>query len=306
MENINQKQKIMQTSKISSWTRVRPWLIILSALPVWIIVVIAFQILIGGLIAISIGENFFATQKVNQFPILWGLISLVIMTVSSVGVSKLYWVNILKYKFPDIGFTGKSLMIRELLYGLIVGVILQVSVFITLLYTHQIEIENISFSASYFLFYLVIYIGVAFNEELFFRGYLLGATMLKANKYVMLLIFAFVFSLVHFITNSVSLIPVLNIFLGGILLGIYFIHTKRLWFSISLHFFWNFIMGPVFGSGVSGQESDNSIMTLKLTGEDWMTGGEFGFEGSIIMTVVLTILILLIEILYRKNKLPSS
>lgn len=304
VNKFNSKIKLMESSITSFWTRLKPWIIILSALPAFFIVAAVFQVLVGGLLALSIGENFTALEEVSlQLPMLWELLARTIMAVSSVVIVIIYWVKIFKNNFLDIGFTGKKLIWKELLYGLIVGVLLQVSIFCILVFTGQIEVESINFSIVWLLFYLVIYLEVGFWEEFMFRGYLLGTTMKRANKYFMLILFAFVFSLLHFLSNELSLLPAINIFLAGIVLGIYYIHTKRLWFSISLHFTWNFLLGPVLGSGVSGHATEHSLVTIKLVGADWITGGDFGFEGSILMTFILVVLILVLELkLRRKSK----
>ncbi len=186
--------------------------------------------------------------------------------------------------------------------GFLTGIFLLGVIFTVLLLSHQIEVTTVQFSLKYFLVYIFIYLVVAFNEELLFRGYLLGTTMKLANKYTVLLLFASLFSLVHFLSNEFEPLPIINIFLAGIILGIYYIHTNRLWFSIALHFSWNFFQGPVFGSNVSGSSRGHSIITQELLGQNWITGGDFGFEGSIIMTIVLIPLILFLEIYLRKQK----
>ena len=42
-----------------------------------------------------------------------------------------------------------------------------------------------------------------------------------------------------------------------------------------------FLSGSIFGFEVSGIESE-SIINQSVTGSDYITGGEFGFEGSLL------------------------
>jgi len=110
-----------------------------------------------------------------------------------------------------------------------------------------------AFNLSDLLYSLLLFIVVAFTEEIAFRGYILNNLMQSTNRWIALTISAFGFALFHF-TNpgGDSILPMLNIFAAGFLLGINYIYTKNLWFAISLHFAWNFFQGPILGYEVSG------------------------------------------------------
>jgi uncharacterized protein len=61
--------------------------------------------------------------------------------------------------------------------------------------------------------------------------------------------------------------------------------TKSLPLCMGVHMGWNFTQGAVFGSAVSGT-STGSWLKGSFTGPDWLTGGAFGVEGSVV-TVLL-------------------
>ena len=75
-----------------------------------------------------------------------------------------------------------------------------------------------------------------------------------------------------------------NIFLAGMTLGIIYIHYDQIWAPIGWHAGWNFFQGPFYGFEVSGLPID-SAFTLIEKGPDFLTGGAFGFEGSILATI---------------------
>jgi membrane protease YdiL (CAAX protease family) len=129
-------------------------------------------------------------------------------------------------------------------------------------------------------------VAVAFMEELVFRGYLLNNLMQSVNKWLALLITALLFAVVHISNPDVTILPVLNVFVAGLLLGINYIYTKNLWFSIFFHFIWNVFQGPVLGYEVSGFDMP-FILEQNLEGPALLTGGEFGFEGSIICLLLI-------------------
>lgn len=133
---------------------------------------------------------------------------------------------------------------------------------------------------------------IALEEEIIFRGYLLNNLMDSMNKWTALGIGTLLFVLVHLGNQHLNVIALINLVAGGILLGINFMYTRNLWFSILFHFSWNFIQGPVLGYQVSGIEG-HSLWQMEIAGNPLLTGNGFGFEGSVIATVVLIIGILL-------------
>jgi uncharacterized protein len=150
---------------------------------------------------------------------------------------------------------------------------------------------SINADANAVLIELVIMVVVAFVEELLFRGYILNNLMTSMNKWIALLISAVLFGLVHGTNPGVTVFAVANVFLAGIFLGLNYIFTKNLWFGIFFHFAWNFLQGPILGYEVSGLKLQ-SMFQQSLTGPDLWTGGPFGFEGSALCPVLLTVSIL--------------
>lgn len=142
------------------------------------------------------------------------------------------------------------------------------------------------FDASNFFSILTLILLLAVSEEFVFRGYLLNNLMESFNKWTALLVSALLFTIAHSLNPHLGPIALINIFLGGLLLGINFIYTKTLWFAIGFHFGWNFIQGYILGYPISGLNWD-TMLQQELKGHAVMTGDSFGFEGSVIATVVL-------------------
>ncbi len=162
------------------------------------------------------------------------------------------------------------------------------------------QFDSYSLSVSFLLFVIV-----ALNEELLFRAYILNNLMSSMNKYYALLLSSVIFSLFHSLNFNLSLIAIVNLILAGILLGSTYIFTKNIWFPVSLHLFWNFFQGPIIGYAVSGQKIA-SLYNIKLAGNNYINGGDFGFEGSIICTALVVITIVFIfRYFYNKTSRKS-
>ncbi len=138
------------------------------------------------------------------------------------------------------------------------------------------------------------------HEELLFRGYpfqkLLGAGRTFAVVFV-----ALVFAGLHANNSSVTPLGLVNVFLGGVLLGLAYLRYGRLWFPIGLHLAWNLMTGPVLGHEVSGYQGYETLLIETGEGPWWLSGGEFGIEGSIWMTAVEIAAILLLWRAVRRN-----
>jgi uncharacterized protein len=143
----------------------------------------------------------------------------------------------------------------------------------------------------------------AFGEELVFRGYILSNLMLSFNKWLALLISAILFMTFH-MPWPFNFIPLLNILIIGLILGLNYIYTRNLWFSVCFHIGWIFLEGPVLG--FSGVGTKQSLLQFDIQGGDNITGGTVGLEGSFVFTIIsLMSLIVLYLFLQRKTNLQS-
>lgn len=132
---------------------------------------------------------------------------------------------------------------------------------------------------------ILIFLPAALHEELVFRGYPFQK-LARVNRTLAVLFVALLFAGLHANNSSVTMIGLVNIFLGGVLLGVAYLRYGRLWFPIGLHFAWNLMTGPILGHEVSGYQGEDTVLTESGQGPWWLSGGEFGLEGSVVMTVV--------------------
>lgn len=132
---------------------------------------------------------------------------------------------------------------------------------------------------------MAVFAPAAVHEELLFRGYVFQK-LREWHRWFAIVLIAAVFAALHAGNSAVSNLGLANIFLGGILLGLAYERHLRLWFPIGLHLAWNVMTGPILGHEVSGYESMRTLLVERGDGPAWATGGDFGIEGSVWMTVV--------------------
>ena len=201
-------------------------------------------------------------------------------------------VLVLRWRNLPLSLLGMSLRGRgkDLLAGLGVAVLLYAVGFGTSLLMGTVEIASVQWIPRDLLGTLLFFLLVAVTEEVMLRGFVLGR-MLSAgmNRFVALFLSSALFSAMHLFNPNFALLPFVNILLAGCLLGASFLYTRNLCFPVVLHWFWNWLQGPVLGYEVSGMDSGETLLTLRLTGSDLLTGGSFGFEGSLLCTVLLVV-----------------
>jgi membrane protease YdiL (CAAX protease family) len=232
--------------------------------------------------------------------------SLIVSFATLLGTLITIW---LMMKFADekpfhtLGFKN-HLIGKDICKGIFLGFIIMLLGFSILYFTNQIEVQNVVFDSKSFFFGLFLFIFVGIAEEVLVRGYILKNLLASFNNYIALFISAIIFSVLHLGNPFMDFISFTQLFVIGFLFGIPYVITRKLWFSIALHFSWNFFQGTVFGFNVSGNQHFSIIQTKFNTPTIW-NGGYFGFEGSILCLLLQLMVISVILFEYRKKRKKS-
>lgn len=129
-----------------------------------------------------------------------------------------------------------------------------------------------------------------FMEETLFRGLLFRAVEKIGGSWIALAVTSALFGLGHIFNPNSSFFAAVAIAVeAGILLGAAFMLTRRLWLAVGMHAGWNFTQGWVFSVPVSGTGGTPiGLIATTRPGPDWLTGGGFGLEASVVAMVVAT------------------
>jgi membrane protease YdiL (CAAX protease family) len=272
----------------------------LVACLVW---VAAFGIVAGAVIIAAGGKLEAVEQTVTTS------LGRAVDAIGMLGVLLLIWLfrkAVDRRSFVSLGFSYGKAIGRDLIAGMALGAGIITTVFLTVLAAGGISVVSVQFPTESVVILAMFLALVAVEEEAMCRGYILLNIMQSMNKYLALLSVSLLFSLLHLMNPNPSVVGYLNILLAGLMLGIYYVHKRNLWFPIGVHLTWNFFQGIVFGSPVSGVTMP-SILSVSRSGHELLTGGKFGFEASLVTTAATLTAIVLVHLVYRdKATSPAS
>lgn len=150
---------------------------------------------------------------------------------------------------------------------------------------------------------LVAGLGAAVTEELVFRG--IGLRLLEefVGTWAAIAVSGLVFGMIHLTNPDATLWAGIAIALeAGLLLGVLYALTRSLWAVIGYHMLCNIVQGPVLGVPISGNGDVASIWRTSVSGPDWLNGGPFGLETSVVtVALLLTATVVLAVMLVRRG-----
>ncbi len=137
---------------------------------------------------------------------------------------------------------------------------------------------------------LVIAILSGVYEEVLFRGVIFRHLEAMLGSWVALAITSALFGAAHLANPGATAFAAVAIAVeAGMMLGAAYMLTRRLWLAIGIHAAWNFTQGWVFSIPVSGGNAPLGLLITRRVGPDWLTGGEFGLEASVVAMVLATL-----------------
>ncbi len=264
--------------------------------------IVSGTLLIGIVLAMGYSMDDLASlMGGGDTPIHIFLIAQTLTMILTLLVTWLFMKYINRRPFVEIGFQWKGYQ-ADAAIGFFLGVALISIGFGALILLGQIGIENITLDPVKLLMAFLLMVVVSVNEEVMVRGYIQKNLTDSFGKWWGLIVASIIFSILHGMNPNITAIPLINIMLAGLLLGIYYMHCNNLWFPIMLHLTWNFCQGPIYGFEVSGMDL-NALITQKMLGDNvLLSGGEFGFEGSLLATGLIILSILGVHFYYQRKE----
>jgi membrane protease YdiL (CAAX protease family) len=224
-----------------------------------------------------------------------------------------------KRSFVSLGLRLDGLAILDVVSGIVISAAIMATMFFMLLGIGVIEFHGYSwwsdelgpeavFSLAVIPVALTVFYKlaiVAWWEELVFRGYILQNMMAGLGLTWAIIITCLAFGLIHIMNPDGTVI-------GGVLIVLItpqliyaYLKTGQLWLPVGLHLGWNFFQASVFGFPASGQVSP-SLISQSPVGPEWLSGGKFGAEGSVLIIPVTLLSFLVIHFWVRATRQPGQ
>lgn len=200
-----------------------------------------------------------------------------------------------KQPFNSLGLNWKYAF-KDLFIGILISALIMTFMYLTLLSLGYIEFNGFSwwkddshtlanFSLASMFTALVVFfqfIVVAWWEELAFRGIILQNITSGLNVKWGVLISTLGFGLIHAGNPNATVLSTILIMVITFKLVFAYLKSGQLWLPIGLHLGWNFFQASIFGFASSGHMSPSLIAQTPVA-PDWLSGGVFGAENSILI-----------------------
>lgn len=250
----------------------------------------------------------------------YSLIIVIILAISASLATLIARRYVDKRSFQSLGLAryGQG---RDLLFGFFLSALMAMAFLGLTVLFGVVSIEGIEFSLSAggtdFLtimattsllsltLMLVEHVLVGYWEELVFRGYLFQNMREGMGLILAIVISCLLYGLIH-ATNPNATMLSSAIIVGFGFLRIYgYLSTGMLWLSMGMHMGWNFFQGPIFGFAASGHEKA-TLVQLTISGPDWLSGGSFGPEGSVLILPILVLALFIMKTWSSRTKVVAS
>jgi membrane protease YdiL (CAAX protease family) len=175
-----------------------------------------------------------------------------------------------------------SIAASESLIGFHLAALVMASVFAAHWLSGVLQVRDLQVGALLKVAPQALMLEGAVLEELVYRGLLLTALLhFWRRTGWAIVVSALLFGLAHASRPHATPLSILSNSLGGVMYAVPYLLTGRLYFSVGLHFGWNWAQGIVFGFPMSGV-TFSSVMIITVTGPAWVTGAAYGPEGGVI------------------------
>jgi len=212
----------------------------------------------------------------------------------------------------SLGFT-KDGAVKKYLSGFGLGLLMNSLVVGTMAILGSVEITQESGNLTgintvgIVILFLFGFVVQGAGEEILARGWMFQVIGSRYKPWLGVLITVIFFAAVHLGNSGVNPVSVVNLLLVAILLCLFVMNDGSLWTACAWHSAWNWSLGNFYGLSVSGHGDQVSIFDLNTVGNELISGGDFGPEGSLVTSFVIIAGIIVTGIkINKQNRIAYS
>jgi len=215
--------------------------------------------------------------------------------------------SIEKRSLGDYGLPRRGAFGIRFFEGLVWGFFAECATMFTLYLTGNVTVNGFDLTGSaavrYALLWLAAFVMVGFIEEFLFRGYPQFTLSTGIGFWPAALILSGLFWLGHMGNPGETWVGGFATALAALLFCVSLRVTGNLWFAIGMHAAWDWAETYFFGVADSGIPANGHLLNTTLSGSKWMTGGTVGPEGSVVELVIVSAVIGLLFLRFRRREL---
>ena len=265
---------------------------------------------IVGFLILLVGEFLMGLGFIGLFALGFPLIDsleLKLFSFTSILLVTLFWARVIeKSSYAALGLR-KERALKDFFIGWLIGGALLTTCVIIMYLLGALNFNGFNLSINVvirFLILMVLWSIQGSTEELLARGWMFSSISAKYSVYFGIIFSSLFFSLLHLGNNGLSIIPIIDLVLFGVMACLFMLKTNSLWMVCGIHAAWNCFQGNVFSFKVSGIDSGVAFIDIVTKGNSLINGGAFGVEGSLISVIVQVIVIIYLSYdLYQKGRL---
>lgn len=228
-------------------------------------------------------------------------------TVLATVVVLLFCKLIERRPMRSLGFCRRH-AVRRYLFGCMLGAaMISTSVVLSALFGGLSLSANPNVDWSMLALFFFGFVLQGASEETIFRGYFLNTVASKGRVVLAIVLNSVFFGLAHSFNMGLTPLAVLNLVLFGVFASVYAVRCDDLWGVCGVHSLWNFMQGNFWGVQVSGTDTGTSVLVADTNPDSpLLNGGDFGLEGSIFVTIVLVVAIVVVLFFEVLHTAPHS
>ena len=284
---------------------------------IWAIPIIVLVFTFGGqIIALLPAKslNLITRENIETYP---RILYLIIGSFTVVACIFALWIRYFeKGNFASVGFTLGSHAMKYSVTGILLAVLMSCStVAVVALLGGYVEEHQASFNPGDLIPVLVLlfaFILQSSTEEFVFRGWMMARLAERYGVGVGVVGNSALFALMHFDAEAFESVTVLYTvmlaafaFLFAVFLSLLALKQRSIWGACAWHAIWNWSFITWFGLPTTGLDLGLEPLLVDLMSVQdasmWLTGGDYGPEGSVISLVVLIIASLWLAVRISQN-----
>lgn len=218
--------------------------------------------------------------------------------IISIFTAMIFVKKVNKSSIAELGFNKKVI---DYFKGFVPAIISLVVIIGILMLLGQINFEGFNKNVDFKLLFLFLggFVVQGAMEETLCRGFLMTQLNKKIGKHLSVLISFIAFSFPHFSSFLedgllIGIVAIINLLLVTYVFSYLMLKYKNIYACSGFHSIWNFVLFGIIGLNLSGTTSEFSL--LSFSGDkNFLMGGSYGIEASIITTVILSILLIILS-----------